>query len=184
MNCRGLKSCSNINFIEMANLNYTVSYFFCFGEQSCTNSKILITGVDQAKENDLQCGGSLSCANATIIVSGPQTAGVVFRGYLAGQNTTCKTGNNSDVTFYFYGRDSGSQARIICGMNHSCNVVCLTSGCNNLRLSCENSDYFNYNEDGDVCSFDIDCSAQKIVYCVQMGMMWNLQQGPLAKFQW
>ena len=158
IDCRGLKSCFSVDFIELASLNW-VSYFRCFGEQSCTNSNIFISGVNQHKQNNLRCEGFLSCANTTITLSGPQIATIVFGGYLSGQNTTCKTANNSGVVFYFYGRNSGYQARIICGMNHSCNVVCRTNGCNNLTLSCENSEYFNYNEDGDECSFDIDCDA-------------------------
>ena len=58
--CRGLSSCSDSGYIY-----HNIGDLYCYGEQSCTNTKIILFRFSSCCQ--LECGGDQSCANSEII---------------------------------------------------------------------------------------------------------------------
>ena len=128
--CLGLFSCSNVGLIITCR-----GGVWCYAEQSCTNSTIIIP-----KYNiyDILCLGDTSCANSQLAT----TDSFWFQGYSSGINATMYT-NDTEATFLFRAA-SGYKATIFCRDGSTCNVNCYGNSCKRLNLKCANSSG-NYN---------------------------------------
>lgn len=132
--CNGLLSCSNT--FSLLN-NY--GNIWCYGELSCSNSNISII------DGNIYCDSDRACMNSTIYSSG---INYVY-GHLGAQNTIFYSIDRF-VYHYFYGTFSGYNSQIICGDGHTCNIICHSNGCNQLRAQC-------FDNNSDSCIINIDC---------------------------
>lgn len=147
--CDALFSCAFVDFIH--NYNGTVR---CRGVKSCFATKITI---ESSSFNDyVQCDSNQACSNSIITSHGLN----IIHGYAAAQNSIFYS-NSSIVTYRFRAMDSGYNATIVCGTNHTCTIDCHSNACSNLHLMCNGSDssYNISNSVNEACFFNISCSS-------------------------
>ena len=153
LECNGFKSCARINELQIIEYNENSNdEHYCYGDQSCINSRISIGGISTS--SSLLCDGMLSCANTIVNIS-HSNAAISIRGGLSGYNATFISDKGSQ--FYFAGHNSGFLAKIICGLNATCNIACYSNGCNGLTLLCDSNDNNGDDNDEDSCAFDVIC---------------------------
>ena len=154
--CRGLLSCSNIGTLKTVMSSQRASNIYCGAELSCANS-ILITS---SETGTVACGGLKSCINANISTQSEVTS----HGAMAGMNSifynSAPTNQDEDVSFKFYGWHSGYNSTIICGIGHTCNVICYTNACdkNTIKLLCTEE------EEDSSGDHDSDCNINPVFY--------------------
>lgn len=128
--CEGLYSCAMIE-----NINLNGSDLFCHGELSCFGSTI--TRLYASADGSISCTGDRSCANSTFTLGGGTS--VTIYGHLAAQNSIFQTfggGAGGSIEISFFGRDSGDNVTIICGLGDDCTINCYGNGCNNVNATC------------------------------------------------
>lgn len=148
--CFGLYSCALCASIVTRGV-------LCRGELSCYQSIIM-------QSSSTHCNGDKSCMNANITnyLGNNNNAYNYMFGYLSGYGASFDGiyGDNFNYWYtYFYGMNSGNDARITCqdGVTR-CYVYCLGNACNNLTLACSGNS---------TCSFTYVNSLQKYILCTQ-----------------
>lgn len=145
-NCYGLRSCSSIvNSISIPNGDIN-----CHGEKSCSNSKLI------SNSDRIYCGGTKSCENGNLI----NAQEIYGNGYLSLLNSTIYS--NNTISIFLYGKSSGKNMNLICGVGITCTVNCYGNACNNdenISYTCSNGISTN-------CTINFDCfSAENSILC-------------------
>ena len=144
INCRGLYSCAYVNYLYADG-----DHIKCHGELSCIGSTIYQSS---SADHEASCRGIESCKNTIIYAKNV----VEFSGHLSGENSVIYS-DDSTLSVYFYGAESGKNAQVICQGSHTCTIQCYSNACNSLTVSCFGCTdilIYCYGENIGVCATD------------------------------
>ena len=157
ISCDGLYACALAHIKSTTSTPFNLS---CYGELSCYNTKYLIdTNMPQYPQNiAIDCFGDRSCKESTI--HSIDKTKINMYGYLSGQNANFisdKSTENGSYYYYFYGHNSGSGANVTCSNGDTCEIICYSSGCNNIRYACNGCESLTINcthaQKSDACPY-------------------------------